>query len=215
MARDQNFPIAAILEKEKLHESGTNFVDWFRNVRIVLKGAKKDHVLEATLGDPPVEEATLAAKELYQQHIDDYVIVQCALLALMEPELQKHFEDWGLFETINELKNLFQQQARAERYEISQSLIDCKMAEGSSVSAHVIKLQGYIQRLEVLGVPLPADFGTDMILKSLPPSFAGFVLNYNMHGMNKTLAKLFTMLKVAKKDIHKNTNNVLLVKHST
>jgi hypothetical protein len=68
MARDQNFPIAAILEKEKLHESGTNFVDWFRNVRIVLKGAKKDYVLEATLGDPPVEEATADAKELYQQH---------------------------------------------------------------------------------------------------------------------------------------------------
>jgi hypothetical protein len=133
----------------------------------------------------------------------------------MEPELQKCFEDWGPFETINELKNLFQQQARAERYEISQALIDCKMSEGSLVSAHVIKLQGYIQRLEALGVPFPADFGTDMILKSLPPSFAGFVMNYNMHGMNKTLAELFAMLKVAEKDIQKSTNNVLLVKHST
>jgi hypothetical protein len=49
------------------------------------------------------------------------------------------------------------------------------MGEGSSVSAHVIKLQGYIQRLEALGVPFPADFRTDMILKSLPPSFPGFV----------------------------------------
>jgi hypothetical protein len=26
-------------------------VEWFRNVRIVLKGAKKDYVLEETLGD--------------------------------------------------------------------------------------------------------------------------------------------------------------------
>jgi hypothetical protein len=93
MAHDQNFPIVAILEKEKLHESRTNFVDWFCNVRIVSKGAKKDYVLEANLGDPPVEEPTPAAKELYQQHVDDYVIVQCALLASMEPELQKHFED--------------------------------------------------------------------------------------------------------------------------
>jgi hypothetical protein len=75
MARDQNFPIAMILEKEKLNETGTNFVDWFRNVRIVLEGAKKDYVLEATLGDPPVEEATSTAKELYQQHVDDYEYV--------------------------------------------------------------------------------------------------------------------------------------------
>jgi hypothetical protein len=96
---------------------------------------------------------------------------------------------------------LFQQQARAERYEISQTLIDSKMAEGSLVSAHEIKLQGYIQRLEALGIPFPADFRTDMILKSLPPSFAGFVMNYNMHGMNKSLAELFAMLKVAEKDI--------------
>jgi hypothetical protein len=82
------------------------------------------------------------------------------------------------------------------------------MAKGSSVSAHVIKLQGYIQRLEVLGIPFPADFGTDMILKSLQPSFVGFVMNYNMHGMNKSLVELFAMLKVAEKDIQKNTNNV-------
>jgi hypothetical protein len=58
----QKFPIAVILEKEKLYEYGTNFVVWFRNVRIILKGAKKDYVLEATLGDPPVEKATPAVK---------------------------------------------------------------------------------------------------------------------------------------------------------
>jgi hypothetical protein len=89
------------------------------------------------------------------------------------------------------------------------------MAEGSSVSAHVIKFQGYIQSLEALGVPFPADIGTDMIVKSLPPRFVGFVMNYNMHGMNKSLAKFFVMLKFAKKDIQKNTNNVLLVRNGT
>jgi hypothetical protein len=53
----------------------------------------------------------------------------------------------------------------------------------------------------VLGVPFPVDFGTDMILKSLPPRFASFVMNYNMHDMKKSLAELFAMLKVAEKDI--------------
>jgi hypothetical protein len=66
-----------------------------------------------------------------------------------------------------------------------------------------------------VGRPFPVDFGTDMILKSLPPSFAGFVMNYNMHGMNEMLAKLFAMPKVVEKDIQKSTNNVLLVRHST
>jgi hypothetical protein len=89
------------------------------------------------------------------------------------------------------------------------------MAEGSSVSVHVVKLQGYIQRLEALGVPFPVYFGTDMILKTLPPRFVGFVMNYNMHAMNRSLVKLFAMLKVAEKIIWRSTNNVLLVKHGT
>ena len=58
MAHNSAFPITQLLEKEKLHESGINFMDWFRNVRIILKGAKKDYVLEQTLGLAPVDDAT-------------------------------------------------------------------------------------------------------------------------------------------------------------
>jgi hypothetical protein len=54
-----------------------------------------------------------------------------------------------------------------------------------------------------------------MILKSLPPSFPGFVMIYNMHGINKIIAELFAMLKVVENDLQKNTNNVFLVRHST
>ena len=75
---------------------------------------------------------------LFYQHSNDYIAVQCAMLAAMEPELQKRFKNWGPFETINELKGMFQQQARAERYEISQALLDCKMAEGSSDRKSVV-----------------------------------------------------------------------------
>ena len=73
----------------------------------------------------------------------------------------------------------------------------------------------YVQRLEALGIPFPSELGTDIILKSLPPSYAGFVMNFNMHGMNKTLAELFAMLKVAEKDIQKDTNHVMMVKKTT
>ena len=58
MACNSVFPLAQLLEKEKLHESGTNFVDWFRNVRIILKSAKKDYVLEQTLGPALADNAT-------------------------------------------------------------------------------------------------------------------------------------------------------------
>ena len=119
MARNSTFPLAGILDKDKLHESGTNFVDWYRNVRTVLRGCKKDYVLEATIGDSPDDNATEEAMNLFYQRSDDYIVVRCAMLAAMEPELQKRFENLGPIETINELKGMFQQQARVQRYEIS------------------------------------------------------------------------------------------------
>ena len=93
-------------------------MDWYRHVRIVLKVCKKDYVLEATLGDSPDDNATEEAMNLFYQRSDDYIAVQSAMLAVMEPELQKRFENWGPFGTINELKGMFRQQVRAERYEI-------------------------------------------------------------------------------------------------
>ena len=106
MARTSTFPLAGILDKDKLHESGANFVDRYRNVRIGLKGCNKDYVLDATLGDSPDENATEEAMNLFYQHSDDYISVQCAMLAAMEPELQKRFENWGPYETINELRHV-------------------------------------------------------------------------------------------------------------
>ena len=104
-------------------------MDWFHNLRIVLKGAKKDYVLEQILGDAPPEDATNDARNVFQSRSNDFIAVQCAMLASMEPELQRRFEDWGPYETINEPKGMFQEQAMAERYEISQDLLDSKMAE--------------------------------------------------------------------------------------
>ncbi len=57
MARNSTFSLAAILEKKKLNASGNNFADWHRNVRIVLKSAKKEYVLQQTLGDAPGDNA--------------------------------------------------------------------------------------------------------------------------------------------------------------
>ena len=50
----------------------------------------------------------------------------------------------------------------------------------------------------------------DIILQSLPEPYDGFVMNYNMHGMNKTVSELHGMLKTAEKNI-KTTKDVLMV----
>ena len=44
----------AFLETAKLKDDGSNYMDWVRNLRIILIAAHKNYVLEAPLGVPPV-----------------------------------------------------------------------------------------------------------------------------------------------------------------
>jgi hypothetical protein len=46
---------------------------------------------------------------------------------------------------IQGLRGIFENQARAERYNISKALFVCKLVEGSPISPHVIKMMGYIE----------------------------------------------------------------------
>ena len=77
------------------------------------------------------------------------------------------------------------------------------MDEHSSVSEHVVKMSGYVQRLNALECQIPDELAVDRVLQSLPPSYKGFVLNYNMQGMTKTPSELFAMLKTAEVEIKK------------
>jgi hypothetical protein len=65
---------------------------------------------------------------------------------------------------IHRLRGMFENQGRAERYNISKALFACKLAEGSPVSAHVIKMMSYIETLDKLGCELKDDLATDVIL---------------------------------------------------
>ena len=80
----------------------------------------------------------------------------------------------------------------------TKALTSCKLALGISVSAHVLKMKGYIDTLEKLDVPIRRELATDLILGSLPESYDQFVMNFNMYGMDMSLAKLHGMLKNAK-----------------
>ena len=110
----------------------------------------------------------------------------------LESRLQRCFERHGAYEMFQELKLIFQENARIERY--ANKFYSFKMEENSYVSEHILRMSGYHNHLTQLGVNLPDDSVIDRVLQSLPPSYKGFVMNYNMQGMEKTIPKLFTTL---------------------
>ena len=137
----------AFLEKAKLKDDGSNYTDWVHNLRIILIAAQKNYVLEAPLGARPAADATDDVKNVLQSKADDYSIVQCAMLYGLESGLLRRFERHGAYEMFQELKLIFQANARIERYEVSNKFYSCQMEENSSVSEHILKMCGYNNHL--------------------------------------------------------------------
>src|SRR3954470_20443044 len=77
------------------------------------------------------------------------------------------------------------------------------MDDHGNVSEHVVKMSGYVQRLNALECQIPDELVVDRVLQSLTPSYKGFMLKYNMQGMTKTPSELFAMLKTAEVEIKK------------
>ena len=105
------FTLRSVLEKEKLN--GKNFLDWSRNLRIVLKQERKRYVLDNEIpNEPPTNNAPRVERDAYNKHLNDSLDVTCLILTTMNSKLQKKFEEMEEFDMMVHLKGMFQEQAR-------------------------------------------------------------------------------------------------------
>ena len=111
---NSSMSLRSVLEKDKL--IGTNFLDWFQNLRIVLKQERKLYVLDEPHPEEPAESASRADKNAYDKHHNDSINLACLMLPTMSSELQKDLENMEVYDMIVNLKEIFQQHARQERY---------------------------------------------------------------------------------------------------
>ncbi|KAJ9538706.1 hypothetical protein OSB04_031439 [Centaurea solstitialis] len=102
-----------ILEKDKL--TGMNYVDCLRNLRIVLRMENKQRAIEEPLPAAPAARASQAVREEYEKRLTESNEAACLMLATMVPELQKGMESLGAYDMANQLKDMFQRQAKQER----------------------------------------------------------------------------------------------------
>ena len=85
------------------------------------------------------------------------------------------------------------------------------MAKLPSVKAHVLKMIEWIERLAVLGVELPIEMSTELILQSLLDSFSQFIVNFNMNNIHASLPELLYMLITTEGNLQKEKPQVLFV----
>nr|GEW18831.1 zinc finger, CCHC-type [Tanacetum cinerariifolium] len=175
-----NSVFRGFFKKEKL--TGPNFVDWYRQLRIILSIEDKLNYLEQPIPLAPVAlEGQQVALEILAAHTA-----------------------WIKGSKEIELKPLFAQHAEQEPLQTTRDFHSCKQKEGQSVSSYVLKIKGYIDNLERLGHPVTLGLGVSLILIGLRREFDGFVQNYNMHSLGKIINEFHAMLKLHEQTLPKN-----------
>ncbi|GJY32634.1 zinc finger, CCHC-type containing protein [Tanacetum coccineum] len=204
-----NSVFRGFFEKQKL--TGPNFIDWYRQLRIVLSIEDKLNYLEQPLPPAPVApEGQQVAPEIIAAHtawIKGSKEIAGLMLMTMEPEIQRNLENLHAYEMLQELKTLFAQQAEQELLQTTRDFHSCKQEEGQSVSSYVLKMKSFIDNLERLGHPVTLGLAVSLILIGLRKEFDGFVQNYNMHSLGKTVNELHAMLKLHEQTLTLPKNN--------
>ena len=155
---------------------------------------RKLYGLDEPILEEPASNAPRAQRDTYIKHQNNSANVKCLMLTTMESKLQKQMVHMEAFTMIARLKEMFKEQARIERFATKKVLLSCKMALGSSISPHVLKIKGYLDHVEKLGLSIRQELAIDILLQTLPNAYDGFVMNYNMHNMEKTIFELYRML---------------------
>ena len=158
---------------ERCRLNGTNYIDWDRNLRLVLMQERKEYVLDRAIPVEPAANAQRSARDVFNKHTSDCLDVGVIMLGCMEMDLQKQFMELSKdpFTMMNQIKEMFKEKARVERYVALKELMACKMQAGSSVGPHVLKMKGHLEHLARIDVEIKKEMAADMVLQSLPRAF--------------------------------------------
>ena len=72
-------------------------------------------------------------------------------------------------------------------------------------------MKEYIEKLGSLGFAMDHELCIDLVLQSLPDSYAQFVLNFQMNKIDCTLLELINMLKTVEPSIKKEQKSIMVV----
>ncbi|GKA04889.1 hypothetical protein Tco_0684009 [Tanacetum coccineum] len=171
-------------------------------------------VIKLPIPPDPAADSTVNVLANWNAIYDAHNEVACLMLGSMTPELHRQFENYAPYEMLQELKAMFEKQAGVESFDLIQTFHACKQEDGKPVTAYVLQIKGYVDQLDRLGYMLPQDLIVGLILNGLTKDFAGFVRNYNMHNIGKTIGELHAMLIEYEKGLLKKaeTPQVMMIK---
>nr|GEV93911.1 zinc finger, CCHC-type [Tanacetum cinerariifolium] len=77
----------------------------------------------------------------------------------MSPEIQRALKNYKAYDMIQELKTMFEKQAKQELFETVKVFHACKQEDGQSVSSYLLKMKSNLEILKRLGYAMPNELG--------------------------------------------------------
>ena len=159
------------LEKVKLDLSGRNFIDWFCNVRTVLRSINMEEFLFSTpMENPGLGALDVQIERFYEDH-RRHEYVHSMLCHTMPRYLSEKFMYNAPFETVGELMAMFEPKVRAHVFDLIKGFTTIKMTDDQVTSAHLEIMKEFVQELKIFGVSLTQEVVDGIILTSLPLSY--------------------------------------------
>ena len=132
-------PLAVILKENKL--TGPNYIDWKRNLNLVLTAQEYKFVLTEVCPPTPGSDSSKEEVEAFQLWRKADEMARCYILASMSNILQHQHENMAsAYNMMMNPKEIFGEQNRAGRQVAMRALLNTKMSEGTPVRDHVLKM---------------------------------------------------------------------------
>nr|GEU47298.1 retrotransposon protein, putative, Ty1-copia subclass [Tanacetum cinerariifolium] len=157
-----NSVLRGFFKKQKL--TRPNFIDWYRQLRIVLSTEDKLDYLEQPIPHAPVpayagQQVAPEALAAHAAWVKRSKEIAGIMPMTMDSDIQRNLENLGAYEMLQELKTMFAQQAEQELLQTMREFQACKHEEGQFVSSYVLKMKSYIDNLEHLGYLISLGLG--------------------------------------------------------
>ena len=166
-----HYDLSYFFQRPLLRDDGSNFINWYQDLRHVLRVNDILYVIKEPLGDKPGASASQEEDDAYRARQDTFITIQCTMTRSMTSELKSRFKDLETYEMIVELKAVFIEQVRLIKFKCLNGFLSTRMEENTCLESHLRKMYDHHNCLTVIYDYWMADaFAVDVVLRSLPPA---------------------------------------------
>ncbi|XP_043725635.1 uncharacterized protein LOC122672202 [Telopea speciosissima] len=208
-----NNTLTSLLNNNRL--TGSIYLDWKQKIILVLKAEKIHNVLTSDVPHLPktTDGDDYIAWEPFRQKdalATDYI------LSSIDKSMQSSCDDMETAkEVMKHLETTFGKQDPLVHQRISSMLFTSKMADGTTILDHMIKLNKHFKDLEGFGTLFDLDFKIEINFASLSDAYGSFIMYYHMNKVViKNVSELTNMFVEAESRLKKSKVVALVTEKS-